>query len=145
VNSILFGLGLILFSHTPWFPLAMVFALVAGFGMMAQTTITNTIIQTTVSPAMRGRMISYFAMAYFGMQPLGSLLVGTISQYIGARNTILAEGIAALLIVGLFWKHLTADDRTPSASSPAPDPIAQPTTESSNHPNKTIWKKAANT
>ncbi|MDP4150029.1 MAG: MFS transporter [Bacteroidota bacterium] len=107
VNSILFGLGLILFSHTPWFPLAMLFALLAGFGMMAQTTITNTIIQTTVTPAMRGRMISYFAMAYFGMQPLGSLLVGTVSQYIGAPNTILAEGLAALLIVGLFWKHLT--------------------------------------
>jgi predicted MFS family arabinose efflux permease len=107
VNSIVFGLGLILFSHTSWFPLAMVFAMMAGFGMMAQTTITNTIIQTTVTPSMRGRMISYFAMAYFGMQPIGSLLAGTISQYIGAPNTILFEGIAALIIVALFWTHLT--------------------------------------
>jgi MFS family permease len=122
VNSIVFGLGLILFSHTPWFPLAMLFALLAGFGMMAQTTITNTIIQTTVAPAMRGRMISYFAMAYFGMQPLGSLLVGTISQYIGAPNTILSEGLAALLIVGLFWKHLTVPDRTTAAADTAPNP-----------------------
>jgi MFS family permease len=145
VNSIVFGLGLIFFSHTSWFPLAMLFALLAGFGMMAQTTITNTIIQTTVAPAMRGRMISYFAMAYFGMQPLGSLLVGTISQVLGAPNTILAEGFAALLIVGLFWKHLTSPDRTASAdSAAAPADSAATPADSSSTSIKTIWKKAAN-
>jgi MFS family permease len=106
MNTILFGLGLILFSHTTWFPLAMVFAMLSGFGMMAQTTVTNTIIQTTVAPAMRGRVISYFAMAYFGLQPLGSLLVGAVSQYIGAPATLLAEGLAALAVVGVFWKYL---------------------------------------
>lgn len=103
VNTLVFGTGLILFSHTTWFPLAMVFAMLSGFGMMAQTTITNTIIQTSVTPAMRGRVISYFAMAYFGMQPLGSLLVGAISQYIGAPNTMLMEGMAAIGIVVVFW------------------------------------------
>ncbi|HEX9511756.1 MAG TPA: MFS transporter [Puia sp.] len=107
VSTLLFGLGLILFSHTTSFPLAMFFAMVAGFGMMAQTTITNTIIQTTATPAMRGRMISYFAMAYFGMQPLGSLLVGALSQYIGAPNTLLIEGLSALGIVALFWSFLS--------------------------------------
>jgi predicted MFS family arabinose efflux permease len=106
MNTILFGLGLIFFSHTTWFPLAMVFAMLAGFGMMAQTTVSNTIIQTTVAPDMRGRVISYFAMAYFGLQPLGSLLIGAVSQYIGAPATLLAEGLAALVVVGIFWKYL---------------------------------------
>lgn len=102
-NTIIFGLGLIGFSYMTWFPLAMVFAVISGFGMMAQTTVTNTIIQTTVAPEMRGRVISYFAMSYFGMMPLGSLLVGTVSQYVGAPNTILTEGIIALLVVAAFW------------------------------------------
>ena len=70
--------------------------------MMSQTTISNTIIQTTVSLDMRGRVISYFAMAYFGMLPLGGLLIGGISYYIGTPNTILAEGFAALLIALVF-------------------------------------------
>lgn len=108
VNTLLFGIGLIFFSHITSFPLAMPFAMLSGFGMMAQTTITNTIIQTTVTPAMRGRVISYFAMAYFGMQPLGSLLVGAISQYIGAPNTMLIEGLCALAIVALFWSYLSS-------------------------------------
>jgi MFS family permease len=106
-NTLIFGIGLILFSHVTSFPLAMLFAVVSGFGMMAQTTMTNTIIQTTVAPEMRGRVISYFAMAYFGMMPLGSLLIGTISQYAGAPNSILGSGIIAFILLGIFWKYLT--------------------------------------
>ncbi|HEY4062238.1 MAG TPA: MFS transporter [Puia sp.] len=109
VNTLIFGAGLILFSHMTWFPLAMVFAAISGFGMMAQTTMTNTIIQTTVVPEMRGRVISYFAMAYFGMLPIGSLLVGIVSSYVGAQKTLLGEGIAALVIVAIFWSRLKSN------------------------------------
>jgi len=127
-NTIIFGLGLICFSHITVFPIAMLFAIISGFGMMAQTTVTNTIIQTTVAPEMRGRVISYFAMAYFGMMPLGSLLVGTVSQYIGAPDTILAEGLAALAIVGIFWKsYLNAKSAHAASSSHAPARAAAPT------------------
>jgi len=98
INLFIFSAGLMLFSHVTNLPVALLFAMVTGFGMMAQTTISNTIIQTNVSGAMRGRAISFFAMAYFGMQPLGGLLVGTISQYVGAPDTLLGEGIAALII-----------------------------------------------
>lgn len=51
---------------------------------------------------MRGRVMSYVAMAYFGMLPLGSLLIGALSQKIGAPNTILCEGVIALLIAAIF-------------------------------------------
>jgi MFS family permease len=102
INLLIFGAGLILFSHTAHLPASLFFAMIAGFGMMSQTTISNTIIQTNVAPAMRGRVISYFAMAYFGMLPLGGLLIGAISEYIGAPNTILAEGIAAIVIAAIF-------------------------------------------
>ena len=105
-NTLIFGAGLILFSHTSSFPLAMFFAVISGFGMMSQTTISNTIIQTTVNQRMRGRVISYFAMAFFGMLPLGSLLIGAVSQRIGAPDTILAEGIIAIIIALLFSPFL---------------------------------------
>jgi len=106
VNTVIFGVGLIIFSHMTSLPLALIFAAVAGFGMMSQTTISNTIIQTNVIPEMRGRVLSYFVMAFFGMQPLGALLIGSVSQYIGTPNTILAEGIAALIILFLFIPYL---------------------------------------
>jgi len=98
INTLVFGTGLILFSHEASYPLALIFVTVAGFGMMSQVTVSNTIIQTTVEPDMRGRVISFYAMAFFGMQPLGGLLIGFISHKIGTTNTLLGEGIIALAI-----------------------------------------------
>jgi MFS family permease len=106
INTFVFGIGLALFSHTTYYPLALVFAVVAAFGMMSQITISNTLIQTTVNPAMRGRVISFYAMAFFGMQPLGGLIVGSVSQRIGVENTVLGEGIIALLIGVLHVRFL---------------------------------------
>jgi MFS family permease len=102
ISTLIFGVGLILFSHIANFWVASFFAVIMGFGMMAQVTVSNTIIQTTVAPEMRGRVISYFAMAFFGMLPLGALVIGGLSNLIGSPNTILAEGIAALIIFCVF-------------------------------------------
>ncbi|MEP7252383.1 MAG: MFS transporter, partial [Ginsengibacter sp.] len=89
INTFVFGAGLLLFSHTTLYPLALLFAVIGAFGMMSQITLTNTIIQTTVDPAMRGRVISFYAMAFFGMQPLGGLLIGFASEHIGVANTVM--------------------------------------------------------
>lgn len=103
INTLIFGVGLVLFSHTTYYPIALVFATISGFGMMAQVTISNTLIQTTVDPNMRGRVISFYAMAFFGMQPLGGLLVGYVSEVIGTPNTVLIQGVITLIIgVSLF-------------------------------------------
>jgi MFS family permease len=102
VNLLILGVALALFSHITNFPIALFFAMMSGFAMMSQTTISNTIIQIGSSAEMRGRALSFFAMAFFGLQPLGGLLIGIVSQYIGTPNTILAQGIAAILIAVIF-------------------------------------------
>ena len=105
-NTLIFGIGLVLFSHTTYYPIALVFAALSGFGMMSQITISNTLIQTTVNPAMRGRVISFYAMAFFGMQPLGGLLVGLASEYIGTPNTVMIQGLITLLIGVLLFRFI---------------------------------------
>lgn len=109
INTIILGLGLILFSRISNFPVAMAFAVVAGFGGMSQTTICLTILQVKAEPHMRGRVMSFLAMAFFGMLPLGSLIVGSVSQKLGAQNTLMAAGIAAILVAVLFAKFLRSD------------------------------------
>ncbi len=108
-NTLIFGMGLMVFSHLTSLPVALVVIAITGFGMMSQTTISNTLIQTTVTPAMRGRVLSYYAMAFFGMQPIGGLLIGTLSHYVGAPNTLLIEGLATLLIALIFFPFLRRD------------------------------------
>lgn len=107
--TLIFAIGLMVFAYLTSLPVALVCITLSGFGMMAQTTISNTIIQTTVAPAMRGRVISYYAMAFFGMQPIGGLLIGTVAHAVGAPLTIFCQGVATLLIAVIFFPFLRRD------------------------------------
>jgi MFS family permease len=113
INTIVFGTGLILFSHVTNLISGLIIISITGFGMMSQTTISNTLIQTTVAPTMRGRVLSYYAMAFFGMQPVGALIIGAVSQRIGAPNTIFIEGMSTLFIVVLFLPFLRKQELKP--------------------------------
>ena len=93
----------------------MLFAAVAGFGSVAQFTVSNIIVQSESAPQMRGRVISVLLMAIFGMMPLGSLLVGAVSKHIGAPTTVLYQGIAAFIIAILFSRFLRKDKSNQSA------------------------------
>ena len=97
----IFGVGLICFGLSHYLWLSMLMMLVTGFGMMQGLTGSNTIIQTLVDENMRGRVMSYYTMAFVGMAPFGSLLAGAMADAIGAPRTVIVSGIAC--IVGAFW------------------------------------------
>jgi MFS family permease len=104
--AIAFGLGLIAFgfSNTLW--LSMLMMLITGFGMMQCVTASNTILQTLVDENMRGRVMSYYTMAFVGMAPFGSLLAGALAHVIGAQHTVIVSGIACILGALWFWTRL---------------------------------------
>jgi MFS family permease len=108
-STVLLGAGLIVFSHLTYFPLAMVFAVIFGFGSMSQNTLCITIIQVHSDPHMRGRAMGFLALAYFGMMPLGSLMIGAVSSQIGAPNALLIQGVIALAIAAAFARFLTSE------------------------------------
>jgi MFS family permease len=98
------GVGLICFSLTHTFYAVIPFAVLTGFASLTPMTSSITIIQVEAASHMRGRVMSYVAMAYFGMLPFGSLLTGTVSQKISAPVTMLCQGIIALIIAGIFYR-----------------------------------------
>jgi MFS family permease len=102
-NILILGVSLIVFSHLNIFPVAMGIAVICGFGTMSLIPICNTILQLEAKEVMRGRVISFFAMAAFGMIPLGSLFIGAVSKYVGAPNSLLLQGILALVIAFSFY------------------------------------------
>ena len=106
ISVSILGVGLIVFSRVEYLPAAIPFAVVIGFGSLSPMTAGITLIQMESAPEMRGRVMSYVAMAYFGMLPLGSLLVGTVSQKISAPLTMFCQGILALIIALIFSKFL---------------------------------------
>jgi len=75
---------------------------ISGVGMMAQTSSINTYIQTHAAPAMRSRTISYYVMAYMGITPIGSLLIGFLAEHLKTREVVALEGILGLIIVAAY-------------------------------------------
>jgi MFS family permease len=102
----LFGAGLVGFSFSPWMWLSLPLLMVTGGGMMVQMAASNTLLQTLVDEDKRGRVMSFYTMAFFGMTPFGSLLAGWFGDRIGAPATVRWGGVATLIAVALFVRKL---------------------------------------
>jgi MFS family permease len=99
----LFGCGLIGFSFSRNYWLSLVLMAVTGFGMMMFAAASNTVIQTIVEEDKRGRVMSYYMMAYMGASPFGSLLAGGLAPVIGAAGTVLLSGLGCVAGGLWFW------------------------------------------
>jgi MFS family permease len=99
--SAMFGFGLIGFalSRSLWLSLAIL--PLVGFGMMQEMAASNTILQTIVDDDKRGRVMAYYAMAFQGVAPFGSLCGGALSDRIGAPETLVIGG--ALCVLCAIW------------------------------------------
>ncbi|MFZ3085197.1 MAG: MFS transporter [Candidatus Hydromicrobium sp.] len=102
----IFGLGLIIFAFSKnlYFSLSMM--LVSGFGMLLQIAASNTLLQTITEDDKRGRVMSFFTMAFMGMSPFGNLIAGAMADKIGAPNTVLISGVICIIGAIIFLTRL---------------------------------------
>jgi len=76
-----------------------------GFGMMQQMAGSNTILQTIAADDKRGRVMSFYTLAILGMNPIGSLLAGSVAAKLGVPATMVgAGGICLAASVWFYWK-----------------------------------------
>jgi MFS family permease len=101
IAAALFGAGLIGFGLSRQLWLSLFLLLVAGLGFMVQMAASNTLLQTLVDDDKRGRVMSFYTMAFMGTAPFGSLLAGAVAHRFGAPGTIVASGVGCLL--GALW------------------------------------------
>jgi MFS family permease len=102
LSTSLFGLGLLGFALSGKLWLSLLMMLVTGYGMMVQMAASNTILQTIVDEDKRGRVMSFYGMAFLGVAPFGSLFAGLLAGWIGESNTVLVGGIASILGAAVF-------------------------------------------
>jgi predicted MFS family arabinose efflux permease len=96
-----FGAGLFAFSNSRWLPLSLPLMMFTGFCMMTQMASSNTILQTIVDEDKRGRVMSFYSIAFQGTAPFGSLIAGAAASRIGAPKTLMIGG--SLCVVGAAW------------------------------------------
>jgi MFS family permease len=100
------GMAAFSFSRTLWLSLPLM--LVTGAGMMLHLASTNTLLQTISEPGKRGRVMSFYAMAFRGMSPFGSLMAGALGRGIGAPATLILSGSVCLAGAILYARRLPA-------------------------------------
>jgi len=101
-----FGAGLLALSFSRQLAVSLLVLPVVGGGMMVVMASTNTILQTIVEDDMRGRVMSFYTMAFLGTAPLGSLLAGFLADHVGPMDTVRLGGAACVLAAGIFSLRL---------------------------------------
>ncbi|MBE0390287.1 MFS transporter [Flavobacterium sp. PL002] len=105
--SVILGFSILVIAISSNIIITLLCMILSGIGMMGQTSSINIYIQTKSSSKMRSRSISYYMMAFQGMIPVGSLIIGYLSHRIGTRNTVAIQGIICLIsvVVYLYYEN----------------------------------------
>ena len=106
LSAAAFGLGLIAFAFSTTLWLSVPLLLVTGAGFMTQMASSNTLVQTVVDDDKRGRVMSFFMMAFLGTAPFGSLLAGSLADRFGAPRTLAVGGVCCILGAAWFARGL---------------------------------------
>jgi MFS family permease len=106
VAPMIFGVSAIVFSLSQTLSLSLLAMFFMGGSIILQSTSSNTFLQTIVEEDKRGRVMSFYTMAFMGMVTFGNLFAGTLASKIGAPNTLIIGGIACIIGALLFFKQL---------------------------------------
>lgn len=106
ITAFTFGAGLVAFGLSHWLWLSLVLMLLNGFSMMQQMSSSNTILQTIVDENKRGRVMSFYTMAFLGVAPFGSLMAGSLASKIGAPFTVAICGVLCVVVATWFALQL---------------------------------------
>ncbi len=84
-GTLLFGSVIIVFALSRSFALSMTCLVFIGGAMVSITATINNLLQMLVTDEMRGRVMSMYSLAFMGLAPVGSLLIGSAADLIGSR------------------------------------------------------------
>jgi predicted MFS family arabinose efflux permease len=116
-NILLISIGLLLFSATDVFWIACPLIAWIGYTFIVQGVSNQTLIQSAVDPALRGRVISIYGLVAQGVPAIGSLIMGGVAEHVGLRPPIAVGALICLALWVWAWR-----ERKPLAAILEADP-----------------------
>jgi MFS family permease len=114
VLALIFGAMMAAVALAPTLLVADLLIVLMGGASIGFIATANATLQLTADPAMRGRVMALYAMAFLGTTPIGAPLVGAIAQWTNPRVALLVGAVATVVSAGLLmWRHqarLRTDD-----------------------------------
>lgn len=104
--AFIMGVSLLLLAYSHYLISALLCTIGVSFAMMMQNSSINTYIQTHSMHSYRGRIMSYYVMAFQGVFPIGSLMIGAIAEGIGIKYTLYMMGGLGVVIAISYYIYL---------------------------------------
>jgi MFS family permease len=95
--SLLFGLAVLAAAFMPSLLLTGLAMVLVGIFSINFSSLGNSLLQLQSSPQMRGRVMSFWSIAFLGSTTIGGPIVGWFAEVAGARWGLALGGIAALI------------------------------------------------
>jgi predicted MFS family arabinose efflux permease len=99
---IVLGAFISAFALSRHFPFSIVMMFGAGIALMIVFALNSSIVQTYVSDALRGRVMSVYNVAFRGGMPIGSLICGALIKETSAPVIIAGTGVLVCLLSVYF-------------------------------------------
>jgi MFS family permease len=109
ISGLTTGVCYLAFAASPFFYLSLALMPLVGYSVMRGMASANTTIQTLIPDEYRGRIMALYSMTVVGLGPFGSLAAGALAGRIGARATMGAGGVLALVSSLVFAWSLRRD------------------------------------
>jgi MFS family permease len=117
-----FGLLLIAFAFSPWYPLSLFLLLLAGGAGSVYMVLTMTTLQERVPEHLRGRVMGIFSAAW-SLIPLGAVQSGLLADLLGAPWAVALGGLVTLgAALGAALTSPSLRRLRPLAAEPLPAP-----------------------
>ncbi|MEZ0075204.1 MFS transporter [Planotetraspora sp. GP83] len=100
-GAVCFGLFQVVAGLAPGYAAFLLMLVPAGMAMITVNTTANTIVQLGASPAMRGRVMGIYVLVFTAGAPVGSPIVGWLSELAGPRVAVMTAGGLSVVGVGL--------------------------------------------
>ncbi|MBI5507643.1 MAG: MFS transporter [Deltaproteobacteria bacterium] len=101
--ALLLPVLMFVFATIHWLPLALVALVAAGWAFMVVFNMLNSLVQLHTPDYLRGRVMSVYTLTFFGLMPLGALLVGTMAARLGAPLTVMINASLVLVLALGLW------------------------------------------
>jgi predicted MFS family arabinose efflux permease len=98
-----FSIVVIVLSVMPTYTWYSLWLPVCGISALTMLISANSYVQVNSDPAVRGRVMGIYLLVFMGGTPVGSLLIGYLTEALGTRETIALCGGFSLLMCLLIW------------------------------------------
>jgi len=104
-GSALFALSITAFGFVHALPIALPLLFFAGTGLLTQSAMSNTMVQSMVKQEYRGRVMSIYVLMFLGLAPLGNFEIGLLAEHFGTGVALLVNACVVVIAAALVYVY----------------------------------------